>query len=160
MSPSGCKFYVLFIDDHSRFSWLYLLRHKSEVLSCFVKFKNLVENLFSCKIKQIQTNNGGEYVFATFKLFTNTHGIFHRFTCSYTLEQNGISERKHRHITEIGLTLLAQSHIDSHYWVKAFLTTVHLINRLPTPVLNHQSPYFKLFHTHANYSLLKTFGCA
>ena len=62
MSPSGCKFYVLFIDDHSRFSWLYLLRHKSEILSCFVKFKNLVENLFSYKIKQIQTNNRGEYV--------------------------------------------------------------------------------------------------
>jgi hypothetical protein len=160
MSPGGCKFYVLFIDDHSRFSWLYPLRHKSEVLSCFVKFKNLVENLFSCKIKQIQTDNGGEYVFAAFKLFTDTHGIFHRFTCPYTSEQNGISKRKHRHITEIGLTLLAQSHLDSHYWVEAFLTAVYLINRLPTPVLNHQSPYFKPFHTHPDYSLLKTFGCA
>jgi transposase InsO family protein len=102
VSIGGCKFYVIFIDDHSRFSWLFPLRHKSEVLSCFIKFKSLVENFFSCKIKQLQTDNGGEYVSAAFKNFTNTNGILHRLTCPYTSEQNGISERKHRHITETG----------------------------------------------------------
>jgi len=107
LSLGGCKYYVLFIDDHSRFTWLYPLRNKSDVLPCFVKFKSLVENLFSCSIKQLQTDNGGEYVSTAFKQFTDTHGILHRFTCPYTSEQNGISERKHRHITETGLTLLA-----------------------------------------------------
>lgn len=95
-----------------------------------------------------------------FKHFTDTHGILHRFTCPYTSEQNGISERKHRHITETALPLLAQSHLASNYWVDAFLTAVYLINRLPTPVLQNQSPYFKLLHKHPDYSLLKTFGCA
>ena len=77
VSLGGYKFYVIFIDDHSRFTWIFLLRQKSEVLSCSIKFKSLVENLFSCKIKQIQTDNGGEYVSTAFKNFTNTHGIFH-----------------------------------------------------------------------------------
>jgi hypothetical protein len=160
LSQSGCKFYVLFIDDYSRFTWLYPLRQKSDVLPCFVKFKTLVENIFSCSIKQLQTDNGGEYVSMAFKQFTDNHGILHRFTCPYTSEQNGISERKHRHITETGLTLLAQSHLPSTYWVDAFLTAVYLINRLPTPVLDHHSPYFKLLHKHPDYSLLKIFGCA
>jgi transposase InsO family protein len=160
LSSSGCKFYVLFIDDFSRFTWLYPLRHKSDVLSYFVKFKNLVENLFSCSIKQLQTDNGGEYVSMAFKSFTDTHGILHRFTCPYTSEQNGISERKHRHITETGLTLLAQSHLPSIHWVDAFLTAVYLINRLPTPVLQHHSPYYKLLNKHPDYTCLKTFGCA
>jgi hypothetical protein len=160
LSLGGCKYYVLFVDDYSRFSWLYPLKSKSEVLPCFSKFKKLVENLFSCSIKQLQTDNGGEYTSMAFKNFTNEHGILHRFTCPYTSEQNGISERKHRHITETALTLLAQSHLAPHYWVDAFLTAIYLINRLPTPVLQHQSPYFKLLQKHPNYTLLKTFGCA
>jgi hypothetical protein len=160
LSLGGCKYYVLFVDDYSRFSWLYPLKLKSDVLSCFAQFKILVENLFSCSIKQLQTDNGGEYASMAFKHFTATHGILHRFTCPYTSEQNGISERKHRHITETALSLLAQSHLAPHYWVDAFLTAVYLINRLPTPVLQHQSPYFKLLQKQPDYSFLKTFGCA
>jgi hypothetical protein len=59
MSIGGCKFYVVFIDDRSHFAWMYPLKQKSNVLLCFMKFKVLVENLFSCKIKQFQTDNGG-----------------------------------------------------------------------------------------------------
>lgn len=71
-----------------------------------------------------------------------------------------VFQREHRHITETGLSLLAQSHLPSSYWVDAFLTSVYLINRLPTPILENQSPYFTLFQKHPDYSLLKTFGCA
>jgi transposase InsO family protein len=160
VSIGGCKFYVAFIDDYSRFSWMFPLRQKSEVLSCFIKFKTLVENFFSCKIKQIQTDNGGEYVLVAFQNFTNTHGILHKLTCPYTSEQNGISERKHRHITETGLSLLAQFGLSPSYWVDTFLTATYLINRMPTAVLKHVSPFFKLFQRHPDYSFLKTFGCA
>jgi hypothetical protein len=90
---------------------MFPLHQKFEVLSCFIKFKSLVENLFSCKIKQIQNDNGGEYVLTAFKTFANTHGILHQLTCPYTSEQNDISKRKHRHIIEIDLSLLAQSHL-------------------------------------------------
>jgi transposase InsO family protein len=68
---------------------------RAKVLTCFIKFKTLVEKLFSCPIKQLQTDNGGEYVSLAFKQFTDTHGILHKFTCHYTSEQNGVSERKH-----------------------------------------------------------------
>jgi transposase InsO family protein len=159
VSIGGCKFYVVFIDDYSRFSWMFPLRQKSEVLICFTKFKNLVENFFSCKIKQIQIDNEGEYVSAAFQTFTTTHGILHRLTCSYTSEQNGVSERKHRHITETELSLLAQSGLSSSYWVDAFLIATYLINRMPTAVLDNVSHFFKLFQKHHDYSLLKTFGC-
>jgi transposase InsO family protein len=84
MSVGGCKFYVVFIDDHSHFAWMYPLKQKSDVLLCFMKFKVLVENLFSCKIKQFQTDNGGEYVSCAFQNFLETHGILHRLTYPYT----------------------------------------------------------------------------
>jgi hypothetical protein len=48
VSHCGCQYYVIFIDDYSRFTWMYPIFNKSEVFSCFVKFKTLVKNLFSC----------------------------------------------------------------------------------------------------------------
>jgi hypothetical protein len=58
-SLSGCKFYVLFIDEYSWFTWLYPIMNKNEIFQCFIKFKLLVENLFSTTIKYFQTDNGG-----------------------------------------------------------------------------------------------------
>jgi hypothetical protein len=60
-SVSGCRYYVIFIDDFSRFTWFYPLYNKSEVFDQFVKFKLLVENQFSTTIKQLQSDGGGEY---------------------------------------------------------------------------------------------------
>lgn len=55
----------------------------------------------------VQSDWGGEYR----KLFTfPTHkGIVHQLSCPHTREQNGTVERKHRHIVEMGLTLLAHA---------------------------------------------------
>jgi len=47
---------VSFIDDYSKFTWIYLLRHKSEVFSCFRDFQNLVERQFGRKILKVQTD--------------------------------------------------------------------------------------------------------
>jgi transposase InsO family protein len=78
--------------------------NKSDVFLCFIKFKLLVENLFSTKIKYLQSDNDGEYTSTNFKQFLSQHGIFHCLTCPHTSQQNGIAKRKHRHILETGLT--------------------------------------------------------
>jgi len=124
-----------------------------------VKFKLLVENLFSTKIKQFQYENGGEYTSNQFKHLFTQNGILHRLTCPNTSQQNGIAERKHRHVIEIGLTLLAQSVLSPKFWVDAFLTAIFLINRLPSPVLQHESPFSKLMQRSPDYTVLRTFGC-
>ena len=93
-----------------------------------------------------------------FLYFFHTNGILHRLTCSYTSQQNGVAERKHRHVMDIGLSLLAQSHILSTFWVDAFLTAIFLINHLPTTILHNDSLYSKLFQRSPNYSHLQSFG--
>jgi hypothetical protein len=61
---SGCRYYVFFfvVDDFSKYSWIYPLYNKSEVFATFFKFKVHAENLFSCSIKQFQSDNRGEFL--------------------------------------------------------------------------------------------------
>ncbi|RVX21294.1 Retrovirus-related Pol polyprotein from transposon RE1 [Vitis vinifera] len=61
--------------------------------------------------------------------------------CPYTPSQNGIAERKHRHVTETGLTLMFHARVPLSLWVEAFSTAVFLINRLPSPSLAGKTPY-------------------
>jgi hypothetical protein len=90
------KYWGSFIDDFSKFTWIYLLKHKSEVFQRFKKFQNLVERLFDQKILAVQTNWGGEY--QKLNTFFQEVGISHHVSCPYAHQQNGSAERKHRHI--------------------------------------------------------------
>jgi histone deacetylase 1/2 len=113
VSTSGYKYYISFIDAHSRFTWLYLLKTKGEALNTFLIFKNLVEKQFNVPIKAIQSDGGGEFV--AFREFLLQEGVTHKISCPHTHEQNGVVERRHRHIVETGLTLLHQSSLHLKY---------------------------------------------
>lgn len=86
-------------------------------------------------MKFLQSVGGSEYVNEAFVAFLANHGIQHRLFYSHTPQQNRIAERKHRHIVEIGLSLLHQAFMPHQFWMEVFSTTVILIYRLPTPTL-------------------------
>jgi len=88
------SYYVSFIDDFSKFTWIYLLRHKSEVFQKFHEFQAMVERQFDRKILAMQTNWGGEY--QKLNAFFQRIGISHHVSCPYAHQQNGSAERKHR----------------------------------------------------------------
>ncbi|TXG72186.1 hypothetical protein EZV62_000765 [Acer yangbiense] len=72
--------------------------------------------------------------------------------------QNGVAERKHRHIVETGLTLLAHAKMPLKFWHEAFSTAVFLINNMPIATFKFTSPFEKLYHKKPNYTFFKTFG--
>jgi hypothetical protein len=125
----------------------------------FMEFKTHVERLIDRKIKCVQSDWGGEYQ-KIHNTFFRSLGIAHRVSCPHTHQQNGSAERKHRHIVETGLALLAHAHVPIKFWDDAFLTATYLINRMPTHVIDNTSPLERLFHTPPNYSMLRVFGCA
>lgn len=91
--------------------------------------------------------------------FLQAHGISHYTTPPHTPEQNGVAECRHRYIVETGLALLHFAKLPLKFWSHAFQTATYLINRLPTPILDHKSPYQCLFNQSPNYTKLKPFGC-
>ena len=106
-SVNGYKYYVLFVDHFTRFTWLYLLINKSKVYSKFVLFHAMVKTQFSSTIKTLRSNGGGEYTSKSFESFLSSNGIHHQISCPCTPQQNGLVERKHRHLIETTITLLS-----------------------------------------------------
>jgi hypothetical protein len=152
------KYYVSFIDDFSKFAWIYLIRHKSEVFKFFQEFQHLVERLLNRKILTVQSDWGGEY--ECLNSFLWSVGLTHHVSCPHAHQQNGVAERKHQHIVEVGLSLLANASMPLKYWNQAFLTTTHLINLMPSKKLEFHTPLHQLLGATPDYSNLRIFGCA
>jgi hypothetical protein len=148
---------VSFIDNLNKFTWIYLLCRKSKVFQFFKEFQCLVERIFNWKITMVQTDWGGEY--ERLNSFFHTIGISHHVSCPYAHQQNGVAERKHRHIVEMSLALLTYASMPLKIWDKAFLTATHLINRTPTKLLHHDTPLHRILGTTPDYSNLRVFGC-
>ncbi|KAJ0853298.1 putative RNA-directed DNA polymerase [Helianthus annuus] len=158
-SVDNFLYYVAFVDDYSRFTWLYPLRAKSDFFNALSIFVPFVQTQFSTKIKIFQSDGGTEFTNNRVRNFFEQHGILHRLSCPYTPQQNGRVERKHRHIVETGLTMLFHAHLHTKYWVDAFSSAVFIINRLPSTILQGKSPFELLYHQVPQYSLFRPFGC-
>jgi hypothetical protein len=118
----------------------------------------MVERLFNTKLIAIQTDGGGEY--QKMNSFLAQKGIIHYLSCSHAHKQNCPTKRKHRHVVEVALALLAQASMPLKFWDEAVTTATYLINRTPSKVLNFSSPMEHLFKQQPDYSFLRTFGCA
>lgn len=157
-SSLGHRYFVLFIDDFTRFTWVYFLKNKSEVYDVFIQFEKLIKRQFGKPILAFHSDWGGEY--QRLNHYFKATGIVHRIACPYTHEQNGTSERKIRHLVDTSLTLLAHASLPLKYWNYAIEQSAMLINTLPSDVLQKVSPFFKLFSKDPNYLSFQPFGSA
>jgi hypothetical protein len=156
----GSKYFVIFVDDYSRFTWIYLLKKRSELPQTYHDFAKMVQTQFGRSIKVFRTDNAMEYKEASFLNVLRQHGTITHRSCPGTSQQNGRAERKHRHILDTTRALLISSSCPENFWGEAALTAVYTINRVPTPIIGNLSPYEKLYGTAPDYHHLRVFGCA
>jgi histone deacetylase 1/2 len=90
--------------------------------------------------------------------FLQQSGIMHQFSCPYNSAQNARVERKHIHVVETGLALLTHAYLPMKFWQYAFQSSTFFINRMPSKVLNNDSPYYTLFHKIPEYKSLRVIG--
>ncbi|KAL0396441.1 UNVERIFIED_CONTAM: Retrovirus-related Pol polyprotein from transposon TNT 1-94 [Sesamum calycinum] len=134
------RYFILFIDDYSRMTWVYFMREKSEVFKVFKKFKNLVEKQSGRSIKVLRSDRGKEYNNSEFDKFCEEEGIEHQTTVSYNPQQNGVSERKNRTVMEMARSMLQEKHLPKAFWAEAVYTAVYLLNRCPTKAVQNMTP--------------------
>ncbi|CAH9111005.1 unnamed protein product, partial [Cuscuta europaea] len=111
--------------------------------------------------KVLRGDNAQEYLSVTFRSFMLQHAIIHQSSCVDTPPQNGVAERKNRHLLETARALLFQMNVPKQFWADAVSTACFLINRMPSSVLNGKAPYHCLFPNKELFSIRpKIFGCA
>jgi transposase InsO family protein len=127
-SISGYVYYVSFIDNYSRKTWVYFLKSKDEVFNKFKEFKTLIENLYERKIKILRSDNGGEYTSKEFVNFYKDVGIKRELTTPYNPRQNGVAERKNRMIMEVVKTMIHDQDLPMCLWAEAAMAVVYVQN--------------------------------
>ena len=158
-SLSGAEYFLTFIDDKSRFAWVYVLKQKSEVFSKFVEWKAMIEKATGKQMKTLRSDNGGEYVAKDFEHYLKSNGIRHQLTVRKTPEQNGVAERFNRTLVEMVRAMLSDSGLAKKFWAEAVSTACYLRNRSSTTAVRGMTPHEALYGEKPNVQHLKVFGC-
>ena len=93
-----------------------------------------------------------------------SHGVVHQSSYVNTPQQNGIAERKNRHLLDVARSLMFSTHVPKFFWGEAILTAAYLINRMPSRILDFQTPCQILLQSFPNTRIISTipfkvFGC-
>ena len=158
-SFNGAVYFMSFIDDNSRKSWIYFLKTKREALEKFKIFKALVENESGLRLRALRTDNGGEYMSHAFQDYLQSNGIRHELTAPYTPQQNGIAERLNRSIMERARSMLHHADLSNIFWAEAVHTANYLRNFVPTKVLGDTCPEEVWTGYKPSVQHLRVFGC-
>lgn len=162
VTPTGWndhKYFVTFIDDWSRFTVVYLIHSKDEVVQRFQEYEAEMTAKFGNKISRFRSDNGGEYTCKEMQTFCKRKGIKMEFTVPYCPEQNGTSERMNRTLVEKARSMVFDSGISRKFWGEAVQTAAFLANRSPASAIGQKLTPYELFEGRKpDVSKLRVFG--
>ena len=114
-SIGGSRYFVIFDDDYSRYSWIFNMKHRSELLQIYSNFAKMVVTQFSKCIKIFRSDNALEYTQYAFQAVLHSYGTVHQLTCPSTSQQNGRAKRKLRHILDTVHALLLSTKVPAFF---------------------------------------------
>lgn len=158
-SIAGGKYMLLFIDDATGDTSVYILRKNSEALSRFKEWKALQEKESCRQLIRLRTDNGGEFTSSEFASFLAKEGIRHDLTAPYSSQSNGVVERANRTIMHRVRCMLAEAGLSEKYWGFAANAAVYLKKRSPTSSLNGVIHYQARTGRRPSLKHLRTWGC-
>jgi hypothetical protein len=156
----GSKYFVTYMDVNTRFCTAVLIRNKSDQINELQRFHAKFTNRHNARIKEFQSDNGGEYMSNEAKRWFDINGIHHRRVVPGDSQSNGLAERLNRTLTDLALSLLAQSKLPAQCFPWAIQVAVHIANRRPhSSLAGHITPYEALYKKQPNLHYLRIFGC-
>ncbi|KAL0451458.1 UNVERIFIED_CONTAM: Retrovirus-related Pol polyprotein from transposon TNT 1-94 [Sesamum latifolium] len=113
----------------------------------------MITTQYQAHIQVLRTDNGGEFVNQDLQRYLNLHGIVHQMTCPYSPQQNGVVERKNRHLLEVVRASLFEANMPTSYWGEAVTVATYLINRMPSSSLQFRTPLMFFIRLHLRNKL-------
>jgi transposase InsO family protein len=137
----GYDSFITFIDDYSRYGYIYPIKERSEALDKFKIFKAEVGNQLDKRIKIVRSDRGGEYygrhtpfgqVPGPFAKFLQENGIVAQYSMPSEPQQNGVAERRNRTLMDMVRNMMSYSTLPLSLWMEALKTAIHILNRVPS----------------------------
>ena len=150
--------FILFVDDATRYTTLYLLKSKADAGEAFKDYDRKFFNMTQRHITVLHSDGAKEYFSKSIKEYCNAHGITQDCSAPYTPEQNGRAERPNRTILEGISALLLDSKLPWEFWGYAAQTFVYLKNRSPHRAIPQSTPFTEWFKKIPNLSHVRVFG--
>ena len=167
-SWNGQQYFVSFIDDHSRYAYLFLIHEKSQVLDVFKSFKAEVENQLNKRIKKVKSDRGGEYYGrydgsgeqrpGPFARYLEECGIVPQYTMPGSPSMNGVAERRNRTHKDMVSSMICHSTLPESLWGEALKTAAYILNRVPTKA-TAKTPYELWTGRKPSLKHLHVWGC-
>lgn len=158
-TSQGFRFFLTIVDDHFRAVWTFLLPSKKHDSHQLIQFISYVEIHFQTTIKTFQSDHGTEFFNQTLTSFFLTKGIVQQASCADTPAQNGGVERKYIQLLAIARSLNFQSSVHVKLWGECILAATFIIDRIPTPILDNETPFESLHKCLPDYTVFKVFSC-
>lgn len=142
-SVGGAHYIVSFIDDHTRLATIYIMKCKSEVLSCFDHYKRKMENVLQRRIKFLRSDRGGEYMSEDFASYLIKAGIQYERAPANTPQHNSVAERFNRTLMERLRCVLLAANLPIGLWAEVAQGIVYILNRSPDSTIERELPIQK-----------------
>ena len=133
---------MTFVDDYTRYCWIYLLKSKDQTSLAISNFWQFTQTQFRKTIKRLHSDNGTEYVNQHVSLFLQKNGTIHTTSPPHHPELNGVAERIDQTLTTIVRCILSKD--KKFLWGEAYSTAVYLYNRRWHSTIN-STPYQQLY---------------
>ena len=140
----GAFYFLNFIDDYSRYAYMYLLAHRYKALDVFKCFVTEVETQLDRRLKTLRIECFHEYLPLMLKDFCEEQGIRRQLTIPSTAQQNAMVERKNRTLLHMVSSMMTHANLLMNFWRDASLTAIYILNRGPSKSIP-PTPY-ELWH--------------
>lgn len=135
-----------------------MMKNKHDAIDILINFFIMVETQYKSTVSSVRTDNAKELCERDMLKFFHNKGVIHQKSCPDTPQQNGVVERKHRHLLEIARGLFFHSRVPTRLWGECLLCATHLINKMPLKSAGYATPYERLNGTKPNLDHLRVFG--
>uniref|UniRef100_A0AAV1TV48 Integrase catalytic domain-containing protein n=1 Tax=Peronospora matthiolae TaxID=2874970 RepID=A0AAV1TV48_9STRA len=159
VSIGGSRYLLLVVDEASGCMKGFCLRSKSESEDCIKNHIIKIQTQFGTKIKFVRHDGAHEFATNSIKTFYEDHGIEQQVTVPYAHQTNGTAERAIRTIVTIGRSLLHHAKPEKCFWGEASMAAIYIKNRLPSPKIDHKTPFEIVYKSKPSVKHMRVFGC-
>jgi hypothetical protein len=158
-TPGGRRFFLLLVDDHSRFMWVVLLGSKDEAAAALKRFQAEAQSEARRKLRVLRTDRGGEFTSNDLAAHFADTGVKRHLAAPYSPQQNGVVERRNQTVVGMARCMLKAKGMPSYFWGEAVTTAVYVLNRAHTRSVDGMTPYEAWYGKKPAVDHLRVFGC-